>query len=117
MNPPALTEHAPTVAVDESYVLRLFVSGTTLRSSTAIVNLKRLCEERLTGHYTLEVVDIYQHPEAAREHQIVAVPTLLKLLPTPVRRIIGDLSDTDRVLRALNMELTAPTPHRCNGGE
>lgn len=85
------------------YVLRLFVTGTTSRSARAIANLRRVCEERLRGEYDLEVVDIYQHPEAAREYQIVAAPTLVKMLPLPLRRIIGDLADVERVLAGLDL--------------
>jgi circadian clock protein KaiB len=86
------------------YVLRLFVTGTTSRSQKAIANMKRICEERLAGQYDLEVIDVYQHPEATRELQIVATPTLVKVLPEPLRRIIGDLSDRERVLAGLNIE-------------
>jgi circadian clock protein KaiB len=85
------------------YVLRLFITGTTSRSSRAIANLRRVCEERLHGEYDLEVVDIYQHPAAAQEHQILAAPTLVKMLPLPLRRIIGDLSNTERVLVGLGL--------------
>ena len=70
----------------QHYVLRLFVTGTTPRSTRAIENLRQICEEYLAGRYTLEVVDIYQSPEAARDHQVIAAPTLVKLLPEPVRR-------------------------------
>jgi circadian clock protein KaiB len=89
------------------YVLRLFVTGTTSRSQKAIANMKRICEERLAGQYDLEVIDVYQHPEATRELQIVATPTLVKVLPEPLRRIIGDLSDRERVLAGLNIEPAA----------
>jgi circadian clock protein KaiB len=85
------------------YVLRLFVTGTTSRSARAIANLRRVCEQRLRGEYDLEVVDIYQHPDAAKEYQIVAAPTLVKLLPLPLRRIIGDLADEQRVLAGLDL--------------
>lgn len=93
-----------------AYVLRLYVTGTTVRSARAIANLRRICEERLLGQYDLEVVDIYQDPEAAREHQIIAAPTLVKLLPQPLRRIIGDLSDHDRVLAGLDLQPLGPPP-------
>ena len=84
-------------------MLRLFITGTTSRSSRALQRLRRVCEERLHGEYDLEVVDIYQHPAAAQEHQILAAPTLVKLLPLPLRRIIGDLADEERVLAGLDM--------------
>lgn len=86
-----------------SHVLRLYVAGTTARSARAIATAQRLLEDRLPGLYTLAVVDIYQHPEAAKTHQIVAVPTLIRLRPLPVRRLIGDLSDQGRVLAALGL--------------
>jgi circadian clock protein KaiB len=85
------------------YVLRLYVTGSTPRSARAIENLHRICEERLFGRYDLEVIDIYQRPEAAREFQVIAVPTLVRLLPEPLRRVIGDLSDQDRVLHGLDL--------------
>ncbi len=84
-------------------MLRLFVTGTTLRSTKAIANLRRVCEQHLRGQYDLEVVDIYQQPNAAREYQIVAAPTLVKLLPLPLRRIIGDLANEERVLAGLDL--------------
>ena len=88
---------------DSVYVLRLFVTGTTPRSARAISNLRRICDERLHGTYSLEVIDIYQSPQAAKEHQIVAVPTLIKVLPQPLRRIIGDLANLERVLAGLDL--------------
>lgn len=94
--------HAPSPG--GRHVLRLFVTGATPRSIKAIENLRHVLERELPGRYDLEVIDIYQHPEAAREHQVIAAPTLVKLLPEPVRRIIGDLSDVERVLRGLGIE-------------
>jgi circadian clock protein KaiB len=93
----------PVLAKSPAYVLRLFITGTTSRSSRAIANLRRVCEERLQGKYDLEVVDIYQHPAAAREYQILAAPTLVKMLPLPLRRIIGDLANEERVLAGLDL--------------
>ena len=99
-----MSEMAPPVLVKGThYVLRLFITGTTTRSSRAIANLRRVCEERLHGEYDLEVVDIYQHPAAAQEHQILAAPTLVKMLPLPLRRIIGDLANEERVLAGLGL--------------
>lgn len=86
-----------------SYRLRLFVAGSTVRSRRAIENLRVLCRDHLAGRVDLEVVDIYQQPELAERHQVIAAPTLLKLLPLPVRRIIGDLSETERVLHGLDL--------------
>ncbi len=91
-------EHPPA----ERYVLRLFVTGLTPRSTQALANLKAICEEYLAGRYDLEVIDIYQHPQLAADEQIVAAPTLIKKLPEPLRRFIGDLADTERVLLGLN---------------
>lgn len=93
----------PALAKGTHYVLRLFITGTTSRSSRAIANLRRVCEERLHGEYDLEVVDIYQHPEAAQQYQILAAPTLVKMLPLPLRRIIGDLANEERVLAGLDL--------------
>jgi circadian clock protein KaiB len=84
------------------YRLRLFVAGNTPRSQRTIVNLRRLCNEHL-GPVALEIVDIYQQPELAVQDQVVAAPTLVKLAPSPLRRIIGDLSDEERLLRALDL--------------
>ncbi len=100
----------PTTSVDEpdptNYVLRLYVAGTTQRSTRAIVNIKKICEEHLQGHYDLQVIDIYQQPVLAGGEQIIAVPTLIKKLPPLLRRIIGDLSDHDRVLIGLDLKPT-----------
>lgn len=85
------------------YRLRLFVAGSTVRSRRAIENLRRICAEQLAGKVELDVVDIHQQPELAAHHQIIAAPTLIKLLPLPVRRIIGDLSESERVLRGLDL--------------
>ena len=90
-------------ANNAEYVLRLFVSGATPKSTRAILNLKALCEEHLPRRYTLEVIDIYQQPELAKSEQIVAAPTLIKHLPLPLRRFIGDMSKTESVLLGLNL--------------
>jgi circadian clock protein KaiB len=87
----------------KKYVLRLYVTGTTPRSMRAIRNIKKLCEEHLKGRYELEVVDIYQQPGAARDEDVLATPTLVKKLPLPIRRLIGDLSDMEHVLVGLNI--------------
>lgn len=86
-----------------SYVLRLYVAGSTVASARAIANLKAVCEEHLQGRYELEVIDLYQQPSLAKGEQIIAAPTLIKKLPPPLRRIIGDLSDTERVLVGLDL--------------
>jgi circadian clock protein KaiB len=88
----------------ECYALRLYVSGNTPRSTRAIRNLKAMCDLHLAGAYTLEVIDIYQNPKAARDAQIIAVPTLMKLNPLPVRLLIGDLSDSATLRSALGID-------------
>jgi circadian clock protein KaiB len=88
-----------------TYQLRLFVAGTTPNSTHAIINLKRVCEKYLQGHYELQVIDLYQQPELAQGEQIIAVPTLIKKFPPPIRYVIGDLSDTPSVLAGLDLEL------------
>jgi len=87
----------------EQYVLRLYVTGMTPRSNAAIENIKRICEEHLEGRYELEVIDIYQHPEAAKEAQLLAAPTLIKRLPLPLRRFVGDMSNEEKILVGLDL--------------
>ena len=81
----------------------MYVAGQTPRAITAFNNLKSICEEQLKGNYKIEVIDILQNPQLGREHQILAIPTLVRKLPVPVRRIIGDLSNTERVLIGLDL--------------
>ncbi len=90
---------------DEKWTLRLYVAGQTPKSMAALDNLKRLCEERLLGRYRIEVIDLLKNPRLAKDDQILAIPTLVRRLPTPVRRIIGDLSNTERVLVGLDLRL------------
>jgi len=87
----------------ESWDLRLYVAGQTPRAIAALENLKRICEEHLAGRYRIEVVDLLQNPQLARGDQILAVPTLVRKLPEPVRKIIGDLSNAERVLVGLDL--------------
>ncbi len=87
------------------YVLRLYVSRSTLRSKIAIENIERVCEEHLHGRYDLEVIDIHRHAQLARDEQIVAVPTLIKQLPTPLQRLVGDMSDLTKVLFGLDLKV------------
>lgn len=87
----------------ERYVLRLYVTGATARSLRAIANVKAVCEQYLKGHYQLEVVDVYRQPARLRKDQIVAVPTLIKALPVPLRLLVGDLSRTEQVLQGLGL--------------
>jgi len=87
----------------ETYLLRLYVTGSTPHSMRAIENIKKICEEHLKGRYELEVIDLYQKPNLANGEQIIAAPTLIKKLPQPLRRIIGDMSNTERVLVGLDL--------------
>ena len=85
------------------YILKLYIIGTTPRAMQAIVNIRKLCEEHLQGHYELEVADITQYPSMAAGEQIIATPTLIKKLPLPLRRFIGDMSQTERILLGLDL--------------
>jgi circadian clock protein KaiB len=87
----------------DRYDLRLYVTGMTPRSTEAVAAIKAICEEHLQGRYELQVIDIYQHPELAKDEQIIAVPTLVKKLPAPLRHLIGNLSDEERVLLGLDL--------------
>jgi circadian clock protein KaiB len=91
-------------APGKAFVLRLYVTGMTPRSRRAIANLRKICDEYLAGQYDLEIIDIYERPYLARDEQIVAAPTLIKVLPVPLRRFIGDLSNTERVLLGLDLK-------------
>ena len=88
---------------DKTYVLRLFVAGATTRSAQALQTVKDLCEQHLPGRFTLVVIDVYQQPITAKEGQIVATPTLIKELPEPLRRLVGSMSDRERVLVGLDI--------------
>lgn len=85
------------------YVLKLYVTGSTPRTQLAIANLKRICEAELGAQYDLEVIDVLEHPQVAEDQRILATPTLVKQLPPPLRRVIGDLSDRDKVLLGLEL--------------
>ena len=87
------------------YLLRLYVSRSTLKSRVAIENIQRVCEEHLQGRYNLEVIDIHDQANLARDEQIVAVPTLIKRLPRPLQRLVGDMSDLNRVLLGLDLRV------------
>ena len=93
----------PAKARSDKWVLRLYVAGQTPKSVTAFNNLKLICEEQLKGNYQIKVIDLLKNPQIAHDDQILAVPTLVRKLPIPVRKIIGDLSDTERVLAGLNL--------------
>ena len=104
---PTKAKSAPAEAQSDTFVLRLYVAGQTPKSLAAIVNLKKICEEHLIGRYELQVIDLYQQPQLAQGEQIIAVPTLIKKLPAPLRRIIGDMSNTERVLVGLDLRRKA----------
>lgn len=89
----------------EKYLLRLYITGSTSRSIIAFTNLKNICEEYLEGRYELEVIDLYQKPSLALGDQIIAAPTLIKKRPLPFRRIIGDMSDKEKVLLGLDLKV------------
>jgi circadian clock protein KaiB len=88
---------------DEKYILRLYITGMTPRSTKAIENIKKICEDHLKGRYDLEIIDIYQQPTLAEGEQIIAAPTLIKKLPLPLRRFIGDMSMTEKILLGLDL--------------
>jgi circadian clock protein KaiB len=88
---------------EEKYLLRLYVTGMTAKSKQAIQNIKQICEEHLKGRYDLEVIDIYRQPVLAKGDQIIATPTLIKKLPVPIRRFIGDLSESEKILLGLDL--------------
>ena len=100
---PKLTP-APRKAASSRYVLKLYVAGRSPKSVNAIANIKKICEANLQGHYALHVIDLYQQPHLAQGEQIIAVPTLIRELPSPLRRIIGDMSNTERVLVGLDIQ-------------
>ncbi len=102
-NSAAEFEQALVDRLNQIYVLRLYVTGVSPSSIQAITNIKQLCEQHLAGRYELEVIDLFQQPEQAAQEQIVVVPTLIKLLPPPLRRLIGNLSDTKHILERLDL--------------
>ncbi len=107
------TEAMEQALLDEAkrkYVLRLYITGMTRRSQQALRNLEKVCRERLGDNYELEVIDIYQQPTLAKGDQIIAVPTLIKKLPLPLRRLIGDLSQEDRIVLGLDLKSVEPHP-------
>jgi circadian clock protein KaiB len=91
-------------AQEKGYNLRLYVAGQTPKSMAAIANIRLLCEQYLPGRYTIDIIDLMKDPALAQRHQIVAIPTLIRELPEPIRRIIGDLSNTQRVLMGLDLD-------------
>jgi circadian clock protein KaiB len=96
-------EQAADEMAGQKYILRLYVAGVSPQSERAIRSVKEICEQRLKGRYDLEIVDIYQHPESLRNSDVVAVPTLIKSLPTPLRRLIGDMTNKEKLVVGLDL--------------
>jgi circadian clock protein KaiB len=101
---------------EKKYVLRLYITGMTPRADRAVANLQRICDDELDGKYKLIVVDVLEQPQLAEDEKILATPTLIKVLPAPLRRIIGDMSDTEKVLLGLDVQVQKPS-ERQEGGE
>ncbi len=102
------TKKASMSQDEELYVLKLYITGTTPQSQTALANIKNVCEKHLKDRYSLQVIDIYQNSSLAKDEQIIAVPTLIKKLPNPLRRFIGDLSDESKILLGLDVKVKVP---------
>ena len=102
---PGEVEQSGSHSLKAKYVLRLYINGSTLKSTLAVKNIKQVCEQHLNGRYDLEIIDICLQANLARDEQIVAVPTLIKRLPRPLRRLIGDLSDQNKVLFGLDLKI------------
>jgi len=100
---PGKRKKAKTDSTEESWNLRLYVTDQTPKSITAFANLKKICEEHLAGKYRIEVIDLLKNPQLAKRDQIIAIPTLVRELPEPLKKIIGDLADTERVLVGLDI--------------
>lgn len=98
-------EEALKKKVDQKFVLRLFITGITPRSLEAIEKVRELCEEHLKGRYKLEIIDLYKQPDKARTNQVFAAPTLVRLLPLPVRKVIGDMTEKEKLLSGLDIEI------------
>jgi circadian clock protein KaiB len=100
---PAEKKNSAKIPSEETWELRLYVAGQTSKSVTAFANLKKICEQHITGKYHIEVIDLLKNPALAKGDQILAMPTLVRKLPTPIRKILGDLSNTERVLVGLDL--------------
>ncbi len=110
-SPSELMEAAAAEEGKARYLLRLYIAGPTVQSTRAVVNIRRICEEHLKGRHDLEILDLIQNPGIASTDQIVAAPTLVRISPPPVRRFIGDLSQTGRILKGLDLaDPNAPDP-------
>jgi circadian clock protein KaiB len=95
----------------EPFILKLFICGASPRANSAVANLRHICEHDLQGHFTLEIIDVLEQPDLAEESKVLATPTLIKLLPPPLRRIIGDLSDKQKLLVGLDVARWAEQPN------
>jgi circadian clock protein KaiB len=95
---------ASAATAHRSWNLRLYIAGQTPKSIVALANLRRICEQHLANQYTIEIIDLVRHPQLARTDQVFAIPTLVRNLPTPMKKIIGDLSNTEKVLLGLDVE-------------
>ena len=102
------------MAIDEKYVLKLYVTGMTPRSARAVMNIRQILDEHLQGRYELEIIDIFQQPQLAQGEQIIAAPTLIKKLPLPIRKFIGDMSETERILVGLDLKPRTDLPNGKN---
>lgn len=100
---PRKAKSSPSVASGETWQLRLYVAGHTAKSVTAFANLKKICEEHIHGKYIIDVIDLLKNPTLGKGDQILAIPTLVRKLPVPIRKILGDLSNTERVLVGLDL--------------
>ena len=98
-----------------TYLLKLYVTGRTPRSQRAIDNLRRICEDELSGHYEMQVIDVLERPHLAEDEKVLATPTVVKELPLPIRRIIGDLSDSEKVLLGLDLQACLEAEQRKGG--
>ena len=98
-------ENASQNIENEKYLLKLYITGMTPNSKRAVENIKKICETHLYNRYQLDIIDIYQQPELAGRDQIIAAPTLVKLSPSPMRKLIGDMSDTEKVLLGLDLKM------------
>ena len=102
-----LTDLPATQTHEAIWLLRLYIAGDSPKSRAALINLKRICEEQLPNQYEIEVIDLLKEPKLAKAHQIVAIPTLIRQLPEPMKRVIGDLSDADKALLSLDLSKRA----------
>ena len=110
MKTPPTGREAKVANAPVEWELRLYVAGTTAKSATALRNLQQLCEEHLAGRYRIEVIDLTKNPQLAQGDQILALPTLVRKLPSPIRKIIGNLSNTERVFVGLDLRARDPQP-------